>query len=164
DAMYKASHTYANDGKWEASYHAGTDALEAFSGVYQNVLLKRNAADAARNVVVADLRHFSQYAIRVSTDTGAVGGEIVAYPNPWKSTYASRRIVFANVPTGVPVRLRIFTINGEKVADQELTLGVNQRLEWDLCNDSGKEVASGIYVYVLTCNGVEKISKLAIIR
>ncbi len=124
----------------------------------------RNAADAARNVVVADLRHFSQYAIRVSTDTGAVGGEIVAYPNPWKSTYASRRIVFANVPTGVPVRLRIFTINGEKVADQELTLGVNQRLEWDLCNDSGKEVASGIYVYVLTCNGVEKISKLAIIR
>jgi hypothetical protein len=47
DAMYKAAHSYANDGKWESSYHAGTDALEAFSSVYQNVLLRRNAADAA---------------------------------------------------------------------------------------------------------------------
>ena len=47
DAMYKAAHAYANDGKWEAAYQAGTDSLDAFSSVYQNVLLRRNAADAA---------------------------------------------------------------------------------------------------------------------
>lgn len=124
----------------------------------------RNGADAVRNVVVADLRHFSQYAIRVSADTGATGGEIVAYPNPWKSTYASERIVWANVPTGVPVRLEIYTIGGEKVIDGELALGANQRLEWDLRNGGGGMVASGIYIYRITGGGVEKIGKIAVIR
>ncbi len=124
----------------------------------------RNAADPVRNVVVADLKHFSQYAIRVSADTGAPGGEIIAYPNPWKSTYASERIVWANVPTGVPVRLEIYTIGGEKVIDGELTLGANQRMEWDLRNRGGGMVASGIYIYRISGGGVEKIGKIAVIR
>lgn len=46
-AMYDAAHRYAADNQWENAYNSGNDALDTFSDVYQNVLLKRNTADAA---------------------------------------------------------------------------------------------------------------------
>jgi hypothetical protein len=46
-AIYDAAYTYADAGNWESSYYAGSDALDAFTAIYQDVSLRRNAADAA---------------------------------------------------------------------------------------------------------------------
>jgi hypothetical protein len=46
-ATYDASQKYADAGNWESSYYAGADALDAFTAIYQDVSLRRNAADAA---------------------------------------------------------------------------------------------------------------------
>lgn len=46
-AMYDAAYRYADENRWEYAYNSGLDALDAFSDLYQGVLLKRNTADAA---------------------------------------------------------------------------------------------------------------------
>jgi hypothetical protein len=46
-AMYDAAYRYAADDQWELAYNSGLDALDGFSALYQDVLLKRNTADAA---------------------------------------------------------------------------------------------------------------------
>jgi hypothetical protein len=47
DTIYKAAYAYGAAGHWESAYNAGNDALDAFSSIYQDVLLRKNAADAA---------------------------------------------------------------------------------------------------------------------
>jgi len=46
-AAYEASQKYAAADSWESAYYAGSDALDAFTAIYQDVSLRRNAADAA---------------------------------------------------------------------------------------------------------------------
>jgi len=46
-AMYDAAYKYADANNWESSYYAGSDALDAFTTIYQDVSLRRNAAEAA---------------------------------------------------------------------------------------------------------------------
>jgi hypothetical protein len=46
-ATNDAAHKYADADNWESSYYAGSDALDAFTAIYQDVSLRRNAADAA---------------------------------------------------------------------------------------------------------------------
>lgn len=46
-AMYDAAYKYADADTWESAYYAGSDALDAFTTIYQDVSLRRNAADAA---------------------------------------------------------------------------------------------------------------------
>lgn len=46
-AIYNAAYAYGDESQWEEAYNSGNDALDAFSSIYQDVLLRRNAADAA---------------------------------------------------------------------------------------------------------------------
>ncbi len=60
-------------------------------------------------------------------------------------------------------RVKIFTTSGHLAKD----LGtVNGQVTWDLTNDSGDKVASGIYVYLITDSQGDKlrVSKLAIVK
>ena len=68
------------------------------------------------------------------------------FPNPWR----------ADLHQGAPIRidhatpsseLRIFTLSGRWVRTIGMTSGTGT---WDLNNDSGRRVASGIYMYVIT--------------
>jgi len=73
--------------------------------------------------------------------------QVKVYPNPWrKDKHASHpSITFANLPIGTTVKL--FTVSGHKVKAIGETGG---QVSWDLTNDSGDKVASGIYVYLIT--------------
>jgi hypothetical protein len=79
-------------------------------------------------------------------------------PNPYKESAQwdpapnRRRIHFIHLPAGSTVR--IYTAAGELL--RTLTQnpnanpgGVNGDLEWDMKNDSGKTVVSGIYIYTV---------------
>lgn len=69
---------------------------------------------------------------------------VYAYPNPWDIRQNSQRLVtFANIPEGASVR--IFTLSGFWV--KTLTPS-NGRALWDLTNDAGQPVASGLYFYI----------------
>ncbi len=58
--------------------------------------------------------------------------------------------------------IKIFTISGREVRRVSTT---SDSATWDLKNDSGDHVASGVYLYLVTNNlGQQAHGKLAVIR
>ena len=87
------------------------------------------------------------------------------YPNPWRSDkHSGHPITFDQMASGSDVK--IFTVSGHKV--KELT-APSGSVTWDLTNDSGDAVASGVYIYILRAQKagsgtIVKKGKVAIIR
>lgn len=86
------------------------------------------------------------------------------YPNP---SNGASKITFANITKRV--KIIIFTLNGKRVTELEEQDG-NGGLEWDLRDENGEKVGSGIYIYKITAldeAGEEtesKLLKFAIVR
>ena len=88
-------------------------------------------------------------------------GHVRAFPNPWRSdVHSSYPLTIDGFPVSAVSTVRIFTIAGELVR----TLGGTQSVRWDLCNNSGSRVASGVYIYLVTANGQQRSGKIAVIR
>ncbi len=86
--------------------------------------------------------------------------EVKVYPNPYKDEYGTDTITFTNLTENAEIR--IYTVSGKLVAALEPEL---LTYEWDLNNDAGNRVASGIYFCLITNEKGEKaIKKLAVIR
>ena len=83
------------------------------------------------------------------------------FPNPWRSDKnTGLPITFDHLPLGSTVK--IFTVSGHWV--KTLTPVVDT-VPWDLTNDSGDKVASGLYVYLITTDqGQKKTGQLAVIK
>ena len=87
--------------------------------------------------------------------------DVFTYPNPCLAGLGDRKVTFANLTReaeiriltsyGLPVRT-LFEDNGDGGVD------------WDLRNESGQIVASGIYIYRVTCKNQSVTGKLAVIR
>jgi kumamolisin len=86
---------------------------------------------------------------------------VYAFPNPWdiRHNSAHRFVTFANVPAGAVVK--IFTISGflVKTIDVPISGAI-----WDLTNDSGRNVASGLYFYLISNGDSTTTGKIAIIK
>jgi hypothetical protein len=82
-------------------------------------------------------------------------------PNPWRSDrHAGFPVTFDQLTLGSQVKL--FTLSGHWVRTLPALDGY---ANWDLKNDSGDAVASGLYLYVITNNqGQKTAGKFAIIR
>ncbi len=91
--------------------------------------------------------------------------EITAFPNPFYGILAdaenNMNVTFTNLPTEVTIR--IYSLSGHlvrKLHKKEM----NPFLKWDLRNENGLQVASGIYIAYLDMPGIgEKILKIAVI-
>ncbi len=84
------------------------------------------------------------------------------YPNPFNPT---TKIEFVLSKSG-QVRIDIFNILGEKVKtlmDQHLKAG-RQLVEWDGKDESGEEVASGVYFYRLQTKDFTQTKKMVLMR
>lgn len=120
--------------------------------------------------------------------------EIVAYPNPWRADRSPTAtlgvadpaygIKLTNFPGG-QTRVRIFTIAGELVLDATVdalagtTTGTSSNanlrvtpitntgrgtVSWNLANQSGRAVASGVYLITIDGPGGRAVRKVAVIR
>ena len=86
--------------------------------------------------------------------------DVYAYPNPWDTRKTSvHQITIANVPGGAKVQ--IFTVSGFLVKTVPVTV---DHATWDMTNDSGRIVASGLYIFLVTNNDKKMVGKLAIIK
>ncbi len=84
------------------------------------------------------------------------------YPNPFKPYRGHTHVTFDGLTARA--KIEIFTIAGEKVRTIEETDGDGET-RWDVTNEEGRNLASGVYVYRISNDqGEEKISKLAVIR
>ena len=124
--------------------------------------------DRERNIVSASVNSFGTYILsgaRVITDINS----IISYPNPWypeKESFV--RITF--IPLNSNPRVYIYNIAGELVRtlddNQEIILTGQGYLEarWDGRNDSGRNVAYGVYIYVTETDKGTKKGKMGVIR
>ncbi|HPP86906.1 MAG TPA: T9SS type A sorting domain-containing protein [bacterium] len=94
-----------------------------------------------------------------------------AYPNPGPNNANKINFKYNNIQANGNLRMKIFDMAGRKVIDRNIDLNTAQNLtqyEWDCRNEAGKQVSSGIYIYVLEYNsptGSYKIKdKLGIVR
>ena len=84
------------------------------------------------------------------------------YPNPWRADKhaAHPSVTFAGLTIGTTIK--IFTASGH-LAKELHTDGPS--IAWDLTNDSGDKVASGVYLYVIADGQGDKVrGKVAVIR
>jgi len=76
-------------------------------------------------------------------------GNVRVFPNPWRrDRHDNHPITFDRLPLGSVVK--IFTVSGHWV--KTLTTNIDSAV-WDLKNDGGDSVASGIYVYLIKVDG-----------
>jgi hypothetical protein len=72
--------------------------------------------------------------------------QVKVFPNPLNLRSANTPMFnFANIPASA--QIRIFTVSGHWVRNIESPNGV---ANWDLTNNSGQPVASGVYLYIVT--------------
>jgi hypothetical protein len=85
--------------------------------------------------------------------------QIVVYPQP--VTAEIEWLMFSNIAQGTSIK--IFDMNGHyitELAEQDQNGGV----QWDLRDQSGSKVSSGIYIYYATFENQTKLGKFTIIK
>lgn len=97
-----------------------------------------------------------------SASAGSASISARVYPNPWRADrHAGKPIIFDQW-TGSDVTINIFTLSGRRI--KTLAPAANAAI-WDLANDSGDPVASGLYLYLIANGqGQRGRGKLAILR
>jgi hypothetical protein len=72
-------------------------------------------------------------------------------------------IYFSNLPAGV--KIEVFTITGRRVMEFQTAASTGQ-IQWDVRNQDGRDVASGVYLYRIQdlATGQVRTGKLTVIR
>ncbi len=124
------------------------------------VEVKNSIVHRYENIVSASVPCFGVYMligqiIPQSLDIVAV------YPIPFKPIRGDSEITFDGLPSNTTIR--IYDISGSLIKEIEnITIGT---YNWDVKDKYGQDVASGIYIYIISCDeGMKKIGKIAIIR
>lgn len=87
---------------------------------------------------------------------------VKVYPNPWRSDKhaAHPRVTFEGLTLGATIK--IFAVSGHKVTELHTD---GPTATWDLTNESGDRVGSGVYLYVVTNTQGGKVKgKVAVIK
>lgn len=117
------------------------------------------------NYILASVNHFTLFGLFYKAPSANLN--VIVYPNPYKpydgdstTGYAGSGIIFDGLTKDV--KIRIFTISGRLVREIDIT--TDGSFQYDVRNDEGEELASGVYIYIIT-NGREiSKGKFAIIR
>jgi hypothetical protein len=97
---------------------------------------------------------------RIALLTGAENIEdMLVYPQP--ATIDDSWLMFSNIAEGTLIR--IFDINGHFITKLQ-ELDQNGGVRWNLLDDFGNKVSSGIYIYYATFDNHTKLGKFAIIK
>ncbi len=92
---------------------------------------------------------------------------VVTYPNPVRASQ-NESIAFLNFPAGKTGHIHIFNSAGQIVYQSAIgpfnpdTNKITWR--WNLVNNDGRKVSSGVYFYVIDMDGNQKRGKIALIR
>ena len=126
--------------------------------------------DKQNRTISAELNHLSIYSvITKSKKSVSEIDDVYAYPVPWRpNTNKPERygtlsdgITFTNLPSNI--KIRIYNISGEFIKEINHT-GTEPTEKWIPKTESGKDLPSGVYIYILDTGTNKKTGKLMIIR
>ena len=95
---------------------------------------------------------------------------ITAWPNPYygamkeETNQYDQRVMFSNLPSAGETVVRIFSVDGTLVRLLKHNDTGSQHMTWDLNNEYGLPVASGMYFAHVSTRGEERVLKLAIVQ
>ena len=123
------------------------------------VKLSGSKVDSGSNRVSADTFHFSVFSLHGGGTADL--SDAYAYPVPFIPSRGDTDITFTNIS---PVcTIKIYTLNGELVRTIEHTSGATS-YSWDVTNDRGDRLGSGVCLYLIKDAKNKKKGKLIIIR
>jgi hypothetical protein len=101
----------------------------------------------------------AEFAVAARSSASDPGG-LRIFPNPWRAAlHRGIAVTIDGLPAGSEVRL--FTVSGRWVR----TIGESGgKGSWDLTDASGRSVASGLYVYLITGGGLQEHGTLAVVQ
>ncbi|MCX7833843.1 MAG: S8 family serine peptidase [Ignavibacteria bacterium] len=115
-----------------------------------------NFGASGRNYLLRVSNVYSKSGIKITSGSGSTIGfvfteetldNVVVYPNPYTSKLNQKYITFANL---TPIAtIYIFDLNGRFIAEIKET-DMNGGVDWDLKDNNGNELPSGIYIYRVT--------------
>lgn len=108
--------------------------------------------------VTAQVTAYGVYVLAADITTNLSGAK--AYPVPFKPANGDTAITFDNLAANTTIK--IYTIMGEVV--KTIRVDGQTTVAWDVKNDNGANVASGVYVYQIKNAYSEKRGKLMVIR
>lgn len=113
------------------------------------------------NKISCTITTLSTFLVALPSYPASTLNNLKVYPNPFKQTKGHDKIIFEGLKDNV--KIRIYKLTGELVYEEEYssTKGCE---EWDVTNEYGKPLASGVYIYVVEGSGEKAIGKIAIIR
>ncbi|MBP7653029.1 right-handed parallel beta-helix repeat-containing protein [Candidatus Dependentiae bacterium] len=100
--------------------------------------------------------------------------EIIVYPNPFipnDGNYQTGKKYDGSLGTGVyfgglpdNTEIEIYTVSGSLIFQTKYVTGNNGYYQWNVKNNSGIEIASGVYIVLFKYNVGKTVKKLAIIK
>lgn len=125
-------------------------------------IVLNNISDLAGNNIISN-----QNTCRFTLSDIANLDDIVVFPNPVK-TSAYQGVNFMNFPPDKKGNLAIYSIAGDLVYQADIgpfnPVNSNFTCRWNLINQSGKKVSSGIYYYVINMGSNVKKGKIAVLN
>jgi hypothetical protein len=114
-----------------------------------------------RNVVWGTITYLSYFAPAGISDQ--VPDQVIVYPNPYKA-WEHGQITFWGKKLTQGTVIKIYNVAGELIKSLK-EFGNDYQVTWQADNDSGRPVASGIYIYIITNPAGEKrVGKIGIIK
>lgn len=117
--------------------------------------------DATANTITAQVPHLSLFAV-VQHGPQVNLSKAIAFPNPFRANLGHDQIVFDFLTAGA--RVRLYDVSGGLIQDF-LDDNNDGQIIWDVTNQSGQKIASGIYIYLITDPaGNKETGKIGVIR
>ncbi|MCH7938382.1 MAG: T9SS type A sorting domain-containing protein, partial [Candidatus Marinimicrobia bacterium] len=182
--IFDADYSETPDPAWQS------DALSTPLPIIWWLTVNRRGADVPFSPVASGDDHFLILANKVNsaadvftfTTPAPVSADVVleddieminVFPNPYygfhplEGTRADKWVKFNHLPTDKKVTIRIFNLGGVMVRSIVKAAGDGtQYAEWNLRNQAGLPVASGLYIAYIEIDGIDasKILKIAIVQ
>jgi len=100
---------------------------------------------------------------------------MIVVPNPWRGGAAWDLTPSSSDPTGThidfaglpnkPCDVRIYTLAGDLVQTLRHAGGLGTgTVRWNMISRNGQDIASGVYLYAVSCDGESKVGRFTVIR
>jgi len=123
------------------------------------VIYPESILDPSAKTVSTYVRGLSTFALMALPATTL--SQAYAFPNPFKPSLGHITITFTNLASECTIK--IYTLAGDLVKTLVENDG-NREYVWDVKNEAGENLASGLYFYVIKSADDTKTGKLVIIR
>ncbi len=131
--------------------------LDETNGLW--VRVPASTVDLSAHCVCASVPRFYVFTLMATAATSLT--QAYVFPNPFKPSEGHTTLTFTNISSDCTIK--VFTLTGDLVKTIRVSGGTGQAT-WDVRNEAGESLASGLYLFVITSADDKKSGKFAVIR